>query len=71
MACELHHNVRRDAVGEGEADEDLSAGMSADEFVLGIDLVVSGAVSVAGDGVRLSINSLPIGPPSTLRWRSR
>ena len=48
---ELHDNVRRDAVGEGEADEGLAACVSADEFVLGIDFVVAGAVAVAGDGV--------------------
>ncbi len=52
MACELHDNVRRDSVGEGEADEGLATGVSADKFVLGIDFIVSGAVAVAGDGVR-------------------
>ena len=31
MTGELHHHVRRDAVGEGETDEGLAAGMGADE----------------------------------------
>ena len=52
MACELHHDIRRNAVAEGEADEGLAACVSADEFVLGIDFVVTSAVAVASDGVR-------------------
>ena len=51
MASEFHHNIRRYAVGEGEADEGLSAGVGADEFVFGVDFVVADAVAVAGDGV--------------------
>ena len=51
MARELHHDIRRDAVGESEADEGLAAGVGADEFVFGIDFVIAGAVAVACDGV--------------------
>ena len=53
MAGEFHHNVRGDAVGEGKADEGLTAGMGANEFVLGIDFIVAVAVAVASDGVGL------------------
>jgi len=41
VSGEFHHDVRRDAVGEGETDEGLAAGMGADELVLGIDFVVA------------------------------
>ena len=46
MACELHHDIRRDAVAEGEADEGLSAGMGADLRLFWIDVIVAGAVAV-------------------------
>ena len=62
MACELHHNVRRDAVTEGKTDEGLTASVGADEFVFGIDFVVAGAVAVAGDGVgRVEAADLAVG----------
>ena len=51
VAGEFHDNVRRDSVGEGEADEGLSAGVRSDEGVFGEDGVVAGAVLVAGDRV--------------------
>ena len=51
VAGELHHNVRSDAIGQGEADEGLAAGVGANEFVLGIDIIVAGAVLVASDGI--------------------
>ena len=51
VAGEFHNNVRRDSVGEGEADEGLSAGVRSDEGVFGEDGVVAGAVLVAGDRV--------------------
>ena len=57
MAGEFHDNVRRDADGEGEADEGLSAGVGADLRPFGIDIVVTGAVAVEGDvdgGVELA-----------------
>lgn len=41
VSGEFHHDVRRNAVGEGETDEGLAAGMGADELVLGIDFVVA------------------------------
>ena len=49
MAGEFHHYIRRDAVGEGEADEGLSAGVGADLSPLGIDIIMSDTVSVEGD----------------------
>ena len=48
MACELHHDIRRNAVTEGEADEGLTASVGADEFVFGIDFVVGAAAADAG-----------------------
>ena len=45
MTGELHHNVRRDTIGKSEADEGLAAGMCTNEFVLGIDLIVTGSVA--------------------------
>ena len=53
MAGELHDHIRSDAIGESEADEGLAACVSADEFVLGIDFVIAGAVAVASDVVNV------------------
>ena len=52
MAGELHHDIRRYAVGESEADEGLAAGMGADEVVLRFNFIDADAIFVAGDGVR-------------------
>ena len=49
MACEFHHYLGRDADGEHEADEGLSAGVGGHLGVFGADDVVSAAVLEAGD----------------------
>ena len=49
MAGEFHHDIRRDAVGESEADEGLSACMSTNLGPLWIDVIVADTVAVQGD----------------------
>ena len=41
MACPFHHDVRRDAQGQGGDDESATSGVGADEFPLGMDFVGS------------------------------
>ena len=49
MAGPFHHDVRGDAKGEGIDDEGAAAGVGADEFPLGLDLVGADVVLVGGD----------------------
>ena len=49
MAGPFHHDVRGDAEGEGVDDEGAAAGMGADEFPLGLDLVSSDIALVGGN----------------------
>ena len=49
MAGPFHHDVRGDAKGEGVDDEGAAAGVSADEFPLGLDLVGADVALVGGD----------------------
>ena len=49
MAGEFHHDIRRNAVGEGEADEGLSAGVGANLSPLWVNVIVADAVAVEGD----------------------
>ena len=56
MAGPFHHDVGRDAEGEGIDDEGTTAGVGADEFPLGLDLVGSD-VALVGGNTDLLINS--------------
>ena len=56
MAGPFHHDVRGDAKGEGVDDEGAAAGVGADEFPLGLDLV-SADVSFVGSDANLLINA--------------
>ena len=49
----VHHDLRRDALREGEADEGAAGGVGADKRPLGVGLLysLSGAVADDGDGV--------------------
>lgn len=38
MACPFHYHLRRDAAGDGKADEGASAGVSSQHGVLGVSL---------------------------------
>ena len=49
MASLLHHDVGRDAKGQGVDDEGAAAGMGTDEFPLGLDLVGADVALVGGD----------------------
>ena len=49
MAGPFHHDVRGDAEGEGVDDEGAAAGVGADEFPLGLDLVCADVALVGGD----------------------
>ncbi len=49
MAGPLHHDVGSDAEGEGIDDEGAAAGVGADQFPLGLDLVGSDVALVGGD----------------------
>ena len=49
MAGPLHHDVGRDAQGEGVDDEGAAAGVGADELPLGLDLVGADVALVGGD----------------------
>jgi len=49
VAGPFHHDVGRDAEGEGVNDEGAAASMGADEFPLRLDLVGSGVALVGGD----------------------
>ena len=49
MAGPFHHNVRGDAEGEGIDDEGAAAGVGADEFPLGLDLVGADVALVGCD----------------------
>ena len=49
MTGPFHHDVRGDAEGEGIDDEGTSAGVGADEFPLGLDLVGADVALVGGD----------------------
>ena len=49
MAGPFHHDVRSDAEGKGVDDEGAAAGVGADEFPLGLDLVGADVALVGGD----------------------
>ena len=49
MTGPFHHDVRGDAKGEGIDDEGAAAGVGADEFPLGLDLVGADVTLVGGD----------------------
>ncbi len=49
MTGPFHHDVRGNAEGEGVDDEGAAAGVGADEFPLGLDLVGSDVTLVGGD----------------------
>ena len=49
MAGPFHHDVRRDAEGQGVDDEGAATGVGADEFPLGLDLVGADVALVGGD----------------------
>ena len=49
MAGPFHHDVRSDAQGQSVDDEGAAAGVGADEFPLGLDLVGSDVALVGGD----------------------
>ena len=49
MAGPLHHDVRGDAQGQCVDDEGAAAGVGADQFPLGLDLVGSDVTLVGGD----------------------
>ena len=49
MACPFHHDVRRDAQGQGGDDESATSGVGADEFPLGMDFVGSDISLVGRD----------------------
>ena len=48
VAGPFHHDVRGDAEGEGVDDEGAAAGVGADEFPLGLDLVGADVALVGG-----------------------
>ena len=56
MAGPFHHDVRGDAKGEGVDDEGAAAGVCADEFPLGLDLV-GADVALVGGNTDLLINT--------------
>ena len=56
MACPFHHDVRRDAQGQGGDDESAASGVSADEFPLGMDLV-STDIALVGRNADLLIDT--------------
>ena len=49
MAGPLHYNVGRDAERQGIDDEGAAAGVGADQFPLGLDLVGADVALVGGD----------------------
>ena len=49
MTGPFHHDVRGDAQGESINDEGAAAGVGADEFPLGLDLVGANVALVGGD----------------------
>ena len=49
MAGPFHHDVGGDAHGEGIDDEGATAGVGADQFPLGLDLVGANVALVGGD----------------------
>lgn len=49
MAGEFHHNIRSDAIGEGEADEGFTTGVGANLGPFGIDVIVADTVPVEGN----------------------
>ena len=49
MASPFHHDVRRDAQGQGGDDESASSGVGADQLPLGMDLVGSDIPFVGRD----------------------
>ena len=49
VAGPFHHDVRRDAEGQGVYNESATAGVGADEFPLGLDLVGADVAFVGGD----------------------
>ena len=49
MAGPFHHDVRGDAEGESIDNEGAAAGVGADEFPLGLDLVRADVTLVGGD----------------------
>lgn len=49
MAGPFHHDIRRDAEGEGVDDEGAAAGVGTDEFPLGLDYVGADITLVGGD----------------------
>ena len=56
MASPFHHDVGRDASGEGLDDEGLAAGVGADKGPFRMDFIKTGASLVCGDAYRL-VNS--------------
>ena len=49
MAGPFHHDVRGDAKGEGVDDEGAAAGVGADQFPRGLDLIGADVALVGGD----------------------
>ena len=52
MASPLHHDVGRDAKGQGVNDEGAATGVGADEFPLGLNLVAADVALVGSDANR-------------------
>ena len=57
MTGPFHHDVRGDAEGEGVDDEGAAAGVGANEFPLGLDLV--GADVVLEGGILVFLQNIP------------
>ena len=53
VAGPFHHDLRRDATGEGQADEGAAAGVGAQHLVLGKGLLdtLAGTEAYTGDGI--------------------
>ena len=56
MPSPFHHDVRRDAQGQGGDDESATSGVGADEFPLGMDLV-STDIALVGRNADLLIDA--------------
>ncbi len=52
MAGPFHHDVGRDAKGQGVNDEGAATGVGADEFPLGPDYIGADVALVGGDSNR-------------------
>lgn len=53
MTGPFHHDVGRDAPGDGLDDEGLAAGMGTDQCPFRMDFIKTGAALVCGDAYRL------------------